>query len=103
MLHTRCPYCDYRGTSSSLLIHHKRGRHKAELEMEMLEKERQSIKVPIEVQQQAAARGTQHAGSTYPSTRNANQLIAANIYNQMLYQLSYSSLSPCLVANSKCK
>ena len=42
---SRCPYCDYRGTSSSLLIHHKRGRHKAELEMEMLEKERQSIKV----------------------------------------------------------
>ena len=51
---SRCPYCDYRGTSSSLLIHHKRGRHKAELELEMLEKERQSIKVPIEVQQRAA-------------------------------------------------
>ena len=50
----RCPYCDYRGTSSSLLIHHKRGRHKAELELEMLEKERQSIKVPLDVQKKAA-------------------------------------------------
>ena len=56
---SRCPYCDYRGTSSSLLIHHKRGRHKAELELEMLEKERQRIAVPIEVQQRAAeAAGT---------------------------------------------
>ena len=37
-----------------MLIHHKRGRHKAELELEMLEKERQSIKVPVEVQHRAA-------------------------------------------------
>ena len=36
------------------MIHHKRGRHKAELELEMLEKERQSIKVPLDVQKKAA-------------------------------------------------
>ena len=36
----RCPYCDYRGSSSSLLNHHKRRAHVAEFDMEKKEKER---------------------------------------------------------------
>ena len=40
-----CQYCPYRGTSSSLLCHHKRQRHKGEYEEEKKEKERAKINI----------------------------------------------------------
>ena len=54
-LFNRCPYCDYRGTSASLLYHHKNRAHKAELNLEYEEKEKIQIKVSPEVQQRATA------------------------------------------------
>ena len=58
-LFNRCPYCDYRGTSASLLYHHKNRAHKAELNLEYEEKEKIQIKVSPEVQQRATAEATQ--------------------------------------------
>ena len=55
----RCPYCDYRGTSASLLYHHKNRAHKAELSLEYEEKEKIQIKVSPEVQQRATAEAKQ--------------------------------------------
>ena len=40
-----CPYCDYHGSSSSLLAHHKRQRHKEERKREEKEKEKKRDKM----------------------------------------------------------
>ena len=40
-----CQYCPYRGTSSSLLYHHKKQRHKVEYVEEKMEKERAKPKI----------------------------------------------------------
>ena len=49
-----CPWCDYRGTSSYLLRHHKQSRHRAEFEQERRERDRGKVTVPADVQQRAA-------------------------------------------------
>ena len=54
MIRSRCNFCSYRGSSSSLLYHHRKQAHKAELELERKEKERHKIKVSPEVQLKAA-------------------------------------------------
>ena len=40
-----CQYCPYRGSSISLLYHHKKQRHRAEFEEERKEKEKAKLKV----------------------------------------------------------
>ena len=45
-----CQYCPYRGSSSSLLCHHKRQVHKAEYEAEKKEKQRNRIKLSAELE-----------------------------------------------------
>ena len=50
----RCPFCDYRSTSSSLLLHHKKRIHPAEWDRERREKEDARIKVTAETLQRAA-------------------------------------------------
>ena len=53
-LFCRCPFCDYRSTSSSLLLHHKKRIHPAEWDRERREKEDARIKVTAETLQRAA-------------------------------------------------
>ena len=40
-----CPYCPYRASSTSLLYHHKKQRHRAEFDEERNEKEKAKIKI----------------------------------------------------------
>ena len=49
-----CNFCSYKGSSSSLLYHHRRQTHKTELELERKERERLKVKVSAEVQLKAA-------------------------------------------------
>ena len=43
----RCPWCDYRGTSSYLLRHHKQSRHRAEFEQERRERDKGKVTVIV--------------------------------------------------------
>ena len=64
-----CNFCSYKGSSSSLLYHHRRQTHKTELELERKERERLKVKVSAEVQLKAA----QEAGLIVGGHDNGNE------------------------------
>ena len=54
-----CQYCPYRGTSSSLLWHHKRQRHKVEHEEEKKDKDKVRMKAYDVLRIETSKRGLQ--------------------------------------------